>query len=55
MSPIPGIQPPSPLLAQYLALQDAIGLGAKVVRFSIGLEAVEDLIADCEQALAALG
>ena len=25
-----------------------------VVRFSLGLEAVEDLIADCEQALAAL-
>ena len=27
----------------------------QMVRFSIGLEAVEDLIADCEQALAALG
>jgi cystathionine beta-lyase len=26
-----------------------------VVRFSLGLEAVEDLIADCEQAVVALG
>jgi cystathionine beta-lyase/cystathionine gamma-synthase len=26
-----------------------------VVRFSLGFEAVEDLIADCAQALAALG
>jgi cysteine-S-conjugate beta-lyase len=25
-----------------------------VVRFSLGLEAVDDLIADCEQAMAAL-
>ena len=33
----------------------AAGAGAgTLVRFSIGLEAVEDLIADCEQALAAL-
>ena len=32
----------------------AAGAGT-LVRFSIGLEAVEDLIADCEQALAALG
>jgi cystathionine beta-lyase len=29
--------------------------GGTLVRFSIGLEAVEDLIADCEQALAVLG
>jgi len=31
----------------------ATGAGT-LVRFSVGLEAVEDLIADCEQALAAL-
>lgn len=34
-------------------LRGAAG-GAMLVRFSVGLEAVEDLIADCEQALAVL-
>jgi len=33
--------------------RQAAGTGM-LVRFSVGLEAVEDLIADCEQALAAL-
>ena len=37
------------------ALRKARPGGGLLVRFSVGLEAVEDLIADCEQALAALG
>lgn len=32
-TPMPGIQPVNPMMAQYLALVDAIGLGAKVIRF----------------------
>jgi cystathionine beta-lyase len=35
------------------SLRSAAG-GGMLVRFSVGLEAVEDLIADCEHALAAL-
>ena len=37
------------------ALRQAQPGSGLLVRFSVGLEAVEDLIADCEQALAALG
>ena len=33
---------------------ESASVGGALVRFSVGLEAVEDLIADCEQALAAL-
>jgi hypothetical protein len=33
MGTTPGIPPLTPLQAQYLALVEAIGLGAKVVRF----------------------
>jgi hypothetical protein len=44
---IPGIQPPNPLLAQYNALQEAIGLGARVVRFqdrTIEYQSVDEMI-----------
>ena len=37
------------------SLRKAAPGGGMLVRFSIGLEAAEDLIGDCEQALAALG
>jgi len=36
------------------AMRRKVPRGGALVRFSIGLEALEDLIADCEQALAAL-
>jgi len=36
------------------AMRRKVPRGGALVRFSMGLEAVEDLIADCEQALAAL-
>ena len=40
-------------LAQLRGAESAAGRGS-LLRFSVGLEAVEDLIADCEQALPAL-
>jgi cystathionine beta-lyase len=36
-------------------MRDAPPWAGTLVRFSIGLEAVEDLIVDCEQALGRLG
>ena len=49
---------PISLVVPYDLADDARAAGAgsgTLVRFSIGLEAVDDLIADCAQALAALG
>ena len=47
-TPVPGLQPPNPLLAQYYALQSAIALGARSVRFqdrTIEYQSVNDMIA----------
>jgi hypothetical protein len=44
---IPGVQPPSPLLAQCYTLQAAIALGARVVRFqdrTVEYQSVDDMI-----------
>jgi hypothetical protein len=46
-TPIPGRPVPSPLLAQYYALQSSIVLGARVVRFqdrTLEYQSVEDMI-----------
>ena len=48
---------PASLVVPYdlAALRARPARGGTLVRFSVGLEAVDDLIADCAQALAALG
>lgn len=46
-TPVPGIPVPSPLLAQYYALQSAIALGARTVRFqdrTVEYQSVSDMI-----------
>lgn len=47
MTPMPGLQPMNPLLAQYYAIQQAIGTGAKVVRFqdrTLEYQSTDDMI-----------
>ena len=46
-TPVYGVQPPSPLQAQYDALQLAIGSGVKVVRFqdrTIEYQSLDEMI-----------
>lgn len=46
-TPVPGLQPMNPLLAQYYSIQSAIGMGAKVVRFqdrTVEYQSTDDMI-----------